>query len=93
MLSAGAREQEEEAPEALGVRRGKGGEEVEGKRWDTEMGTGAEGEDRGKGGKDGRQRKGKTEKVKKKLWTKWGWCPGGERKSGDSGQRGRSQIW
>lgn len=70
-----------------------GGEEVEGERWDTEMGKGAEGEDRGKEGEDGKQRKRETKKVKKKLWTKWGWGRGSERKSGDSGQRGRSQIW
>lgn len=31
-----------------GVRLGVGGEEVEGERWDTEMGTGAEGKDRRK---------------------------------------------
>lgn len=29
----------------------------------------------------------------KKLWAKWGWGRGPERKNRDSGQRGRSQIW
>lgn len=42
------------------MRLGIGGEEVEGEMRDTEMGTGAEGEDRGKEREDGRQRKEKT---------------------------------
>lgn len=29
----------------------------------------------------------------KKLWVKWGWCPGPEKKNRDSGQSGGSQIW
>ena len=52
---------------------------------------GAEGEDSGKGGGGGAVReRGKTEKVKRKL--RWGWRRWVERKSGDSGQRDRSQI-
>ena len=72
----------------MGGGRGSGGR---GERWDTEelrvrtVGKGA-------GGGAVRER-GKTEKVKRKQRARlWGWGRWVERKSGDSGQRDRSQI-